>query len=398
MAALGDVARIFDELVARVSADWASAHRDERTFPSLARSALEAARIHDALDFDRLVDLVLARDPLPTQIDPNEDLGQPPITIAHGEGFVAELQFWVDGAVAIREHGFHGAFQVFRGASIHTLYRFEEKRRVSAALRLGELALTGAELLARGDVREIVPGESLVHATFHTERPTVTIVLRTIAEQTAPRYDYRRPGVAYDPGYARPTLRKRLQMLRMLQRTDLAAFWRAAPRLMRGDLLATYELLERSEEGFEDARHRSQLLALARETHGADADPLVRAVETSKLQRDVVRRRREETDEEARFFLAVLAMVPSRQAILDLLAARYPSRDPVDTVIRGVDKLGFNADAIALCRALLAKKRDHRTVRVALAREGYRVANDYALLEAIRVVRETPGFASLFGE
>lgn len=398
MSALSDVRRVFDDLTARVSAEWASVHRDERTFPSLAHHALEGARIHESLDFDSLVDLVLDCDPLPPQINPNEDFGQPPVTIARGEGFVVELLFWIDGAVSIHQHGFHGAFQVFSGGSIHTLYAFEEKRRVNASLVFGDLALRRAELLARGDVREIVQGDRLVHATFHTERPTVTIVVRTVAEQTAPQYDYRRPSVALDPNYARPTLRKRLQMLRMLQRVDLAAFWRAVPRLIRGDLLASYEVLGQCIDGFDDPRHRTRLLGIVRDAHGEGAEPLLRAVEASARQRDVIRRRREETDEEARFFLAVLAMVPSRQAILELLAARYPSRDPVDTVIRAVEKLGFNSDAIALCRALLAKKRDHRTVRVALAREGYRVANDYALLEAIRVVRETPGFAALFGD
>ncbi|MBX3229809.1 MAG: hypothetical protein KIT84_05700 [Labilithrix sp.] len=392
-----DVRSVFGDLMGRVSAEWAAVHRDELAFPSLARAALEAARIHEALDFDRLVDLVLDGD-LPPQVESNDAFAPPPITIARGEGLVVELVFWADRARSVHQVDFHGAFQVFTGGGIHTRYRFEEKRRVSSSLLFGDLSLTGAELLSRGDVREVAQGQRVAQVTFPTERPTVTIVLRTLADTTAPRYEHRRPSVAFDPSYARPTLRKRLELLRMLQHTDVAAFWRAVPRLMRGDLLATYEVLARCEGGFGDARLRAKLLGLARDAHGADAEPLLRAIEASAQERTVVHRRHEEADDEARFLLAVLAMVPSRQAILDLLAARYPSRDPVETVIRGVEKLDFNADAIALCRALLAKKRDHRTVRVALAREGYRVANDYALLEAIRVVRETPGFAALFGE
>ena len=394
---MSEGARTFIDLVARVSAEWAVVHRDEQAFPAIARAALERARIHEALGYDHLVDVVLAADPLPPQIDPGEDFGQPPVTIATGEGFVVELLFWVDGLVSIHQHGFRGAFQVFSGESIHTRYRFEEKRRVSSALLLGEVSLVHTELLSRGDVREIAQGSDLVHATVHTARPTVTIVVRTIAEQTTPQYDYRPPSVAYDPIHARPTLRKRLQMLRLLQRTDLTAFFRAAGRVVGADLLAAYEVLERSFDGFDDPRHRATLVALAREAHGAQVEPIVRAVEASAAQRDVVRRLREETDPETRFFLALLATVPSRPSILSLLAARYPDADPTEVVARCVGKLGFNSDAVALCRALLGKKRDHRTVRVALARSGYRVANDYELLQAIRVLRETPGFGALFG-
>jgi len=384
---------------------WKARRREERAFPEIARRALEETALERHYTFESLVLELAGTDPLPAQNILDESFGQPPMTVFQGDGFNIELLFWIDGLVTIHQHGFSGAFSVFEGSSVHTRYRFAEKKRVNATVLFGDLLLESAELLSRGDVREIVAGRPLIHATFHLDRPTVSLVVRTERDHEGlPQYDYRPPSLAFDPFAARTLLRKRLQFLRMLHRSRRESYWAVAASILApGDFLTTYFVLDQGytltdgAEASEAARDRARLVALARAGHDEDIDALVPVLEAGAARRGLIARRDAETDAEMRFFLAVVLTVPDRRTLLDLVAKRYPMEAPAELVIRCLGKLGFDADALVLSRVLLAGDAgsDVLKSRIAEVSAGRAFPNDYSLLQAVRTLRATPGLRAL---
>lgn len=395
----------FTDLGHRIGAAWKARRREERVFPEIARRVLEETAIERHYTFESLALELAAADPLPAQNILDESFGQPPMTVFQGDGFNVELLFWIDGLVTIHQHGFSGAFSVFEGSSVHTRYRFTEKKRVNATVLFGDLQLESAELLSRGDVREIIAGRPLIHATFHLERPTVTLVVRTERDHEGlPQYDYRPPSLAFDPFASRALLRKRLQFLRMLHRSRRESYWAAAASILAsGDFLTAYFVLEQgytltdAAEKSEAAHDRDRLVALARAGHEDDVDALVPVLEAGAARRFLIGRRDAETDAEMRFFLALVLTVPDRRTLLDLVAKRHPREAPTDFVIRCLGKLGFDADALVLSRALLAGDAERAVLksRIAEVGAGRAFPNDYSLLQAVRTLRATPGLRAL---
>jgi hypothetical protein len=65
-------------------------------------------------------------------------------------------------------------------------------------------------VLNSGDIRPIISGSEFIHANFHLGRPTVTMVIRSVAQnQTLHQYTYLPPYLRYDPFY-KTEHRKRL--------------------------------------------------------------------------------------------------------------------------------------------------------------------------------------------
>jgi len=387
----------FSQLGARVSEAWRARRRDERAFPEIARTALEWAALDRTYDFDALAQALAVADPLPRQNVADESFGQPPVTVFQGDGFFIEVLFWTDGAVAIHQHGFSGAFSVFEGSSVHTRHRFTETKRINSAVLLGELSFVDAELLVRGDVREIPAGPELIHTTFHLDRPTVSIVVRTHSEHLGqPQYSYLPPGLAFDPFPARPTMQKRLQILRGLHRTRRETYWRTTESLLAvADWHMTYLVLDQVYMLCESAEDRARVCGMARAAHGDEIDVLVPVLEATAAQRFLTGRRDSETDEELRFVLGVVLAVPSRPKILELVARRFPGEEAPAVALRCLKKLGFDDDALVLGGAILAVGSDRGALKARLARAEVGFANDYALLKAVRTLREVPGLAAL---
>src|SRR6266853_5529160 len=142
---------------------------------------------------------------------------QPPLTVYSGRDFRIEVLFWVQGVPAIHQHSFSGAFHVMHGSSLQTLWEFELREQVAMRLALGRVSLKKAELLRKGDSRSIIAGQRLIHSTFHLDRPSLTVVVRTLGEaDKQPQYAYLPPTIAYDPFGDIPSVKRRTQLLRML--------------------------------------------------------------------------------------------------------------------------------------------------------------------------------------
>jgi hypothetical protein len=82
------------------------------------------------------------------------------------------------------------------------------------------------------------------------------------------------------------------------------------------------------------------ILERCKSVHGELADLVLPVLEEEERQMSIIVRRGTITQDEHRFFLALLLNIPSRKKILELVKQRYPDRDPVETVLDWVEELG----------------------------------------------------------
>ena len=155
---------------------------------------------------------------LVAQADIDSKFGQPAITVFRCEAFYIDVLFWVDGTTAIHQHRFSGAFHVMGGSSLQSRYRFTPKCAYSERLLYGTLDLLDVELLVKGDVRPIRAGAELVHALFHLDRPSVSVVVRTAGDELsrATICSYSRAGLAFDPFAKTESMTRKIQTLDLL--------------------------------------------------------------------------------------------------------------------------------------------------------------------------------------
>src|SRR5260370_7932333 len=87
-------------------------------------------------------------------------------------------------------------------------------------LAFGRVSLKKAELLQKGDSRPIIGGKQMIHSTFHLDRPSLTVVVRTLGEiNKLPQYSYLPPTIAYAQHHDVPSVRRLTQLLELPFRT-----------------------------------------------------------------------------------------------------------------------------------------------------------------------------------
>jgi hypothetical protein len=82
-----------------------------------------------------------------------------------------------------------------------------------------------------------------------------------------------------------------------------------------------------------------KFVQMARERHGDLVDLLQDVFAEADRQNNIVHRRSQITSAEHRFFLALLLNVRQRASLLELVTARFPERDPIQTIMDWVDEL-----------------------------------------------------------
>jgi len=340
-----DPLHVFTQIGREVEARWRASNYDEIGFPELAAAVLVEAQPGKLLSADDLLRWLLVTDVLPQQIDPSSKFGQPPITVYRAPRFFIDALFWLDGTTEIHQHGFSGAFQVLSGGSVHTEYRWQLEDRVSAALLFGQLELAGSELLGPGDTRPIRSGAGLIHGLFHLDRPSVSIVVRTYQDtECGPQYRYHPPSLAEDPFFDDGLVRRRLEGLGVLHALDPVRYEAAATELVAtSDFYLVYRVARQHLVLLEDLARTRALLEHARPRHGMRVERLgpvfaeLARISTLRARRELM------TGVDHRFFLALLLNLPTRRAILDSIASRYPDRDPIELAAQWILDL---ADAL----------------------------------------------------
>src|SRR5215204_5691537 len=200
------------ELGPLVETRWRKTDYDEEFFPDIAAQALTEAALHSRVDPWQVIRWLENVTQLPRQVDIDGKFGNPPITLYDGPRFHISVYFWVDGTTTIHQHAFAGAFQVLLGSSIHSHYTFKTNRAINAHFQTGQLTLEESKLLAKGDVRKIIPGRRYIHSLFHLDRPSVSLIIRTHQSLSGlPQYNYLRPFIAFDPFFKDPAMIRKRQ-------------------------------------------------------------------------------------------------------------------------------------------------------------------------------------------
>ncbi|MBI3653577.1 MAG: hypothetical protein HY231_21310 [Acidobacteria bacterium] len=331
--------KAFADLGNTVNRLWAERHYDEAVFAEIARNALTESRVLENVEPSEIIHWLSSSAEVPPQELRN--FGQPPINLYLSERFLIEALFWLDATTAIHQHAFAGAFGVLAGSSVHSEYHFQQEEAVSKQLKLGAVKFRSAELLQRGDIRAIAPGEQFIHALFHLDRPSLTIVIRTkFQAHLEPQYAYLKPWLAIDPFY-QPTLAlTQIRLLEALKQTDLQRFWQTAETLIEScDLWMAYKILAMVQRKFQASEPWHQLLKRAHKRHGERLNWLLPCLQEQSREIQIIARREIVHEADYRFFLALLLNVPDKDLIYQLLVKRYPHEEPEALVLKWLQEL-----------------------------------------------------------
>jgi len=262
--------------------------------------------------------------------------GQPPVNLYRDDWLYIEALFWLHGTTTIHQHAFSGAFCVLEGGSVHTQYVFDETQRLNDQLSLGDLKLTDVELLAPGKVRAIQPGPSFIHALFHLDSPTLSLVVRTHHAPRHPvQYAYYPPCLALDSFYAPEGLTRRLNVLDMLLESghpELTAYCErfvdTADATGVAQLLLKLNVHDRGQPLVAPMRER------ARPRHAALCDALGAVLPLDQARALLTLRRKFVTDPDLRYLLALLLNVTGRERLHALVHARVPGQSALQTLMQ----------------------------------------------------------------
>jgi hypothetical protein len=339
MSALG----YFVDLGRTVSQSWSAGGRANPDLPDIAAQALRTVEIPGDLDaLSLLGDTALGQTDLPPQSGPGDNFGQPPLVVYREDDFYIQALTWMDGTTDIHEHAFDGAFMVLQGKSLHVEHAFAGTDRLAEdRLVVGELTPGSSEVLRPGDVRPIEAGGGFIHALFHLERPTVSIVVRNRSSGLLrPQYTYTAPGLGWDGLWTERGFTRRLQSLDVVVKLDpdegrrlaceiitTAPLWEAflvmrywSQRQPWDDV--TFDLIDRFAQR---AAVLGELIptAMAHEVN-------VRRVLARRGMLHVLHQR---------VFLALLANLSDSEAITHVLQSLFPDSSPGDLLLDWVAEL-----------------------------------------------------------
>jgi hypothetical protein len=337
--------QIITELGNHVEKLWREKKYNEELFPAIASQALREFDVPNKLSVWEIAKWTLNQTELPLQQDLPARFSDVPITIARYPRFHIDVFYWYDGVTAIHQHSFCGAFQVFEGSSLHSNYEFQVEEKLNFFSEIGKIKLKQAQLLKKGDVREIADGKRFIHSLFHLDQPSVTLIVRTIRTPLSyPQFSYRKPNLAIDPYFEDPTTVKKIQvavMLIRMKRDD--ADEQIAELLRSSDLLVCYHILgnvrpylasNELEKTFNISQNRfTKLIGVVQETHGKSADSLPQIFAEEIKSEEIASRRSLITDAEHRFFLALLMNLDEKEQIFQMINERFPASDAIEKIL-----------------------------------------------------------------
>jgi hypothetical protein len=364
----------FQRLGSLVGRLWKECNYNEEDFPEIASRGLSELPPHQHVSLWDVAKWALTAEQLPIQADLGAKFGQPPLTVYTGRDFRIEVLFWVQGIPAIHQHSFSGAFHVMHGSSLQSLWDFELTQQVAMRLALGRVSLKKAELLRKGDTRPIIAGKQMIHATFHLDRPSLTVVVRTLGEiDELPQYSYLPPTIAYAQDHDVPSVQRRTQLLRMLLISGRRAEYDEIAHhvFVTEDAYSIFQFLLSTFELVEDEDEQHNLLLAARLKHPKLIEALLPALLQVGRRNKILGIRERVSNSDLQFFLALLLNIPERPAILRLIEQRYPSRDPVTAIVSWVRELSemgvlgarFSEPWLLMLQSLLMKRSDEEILK-----------------------------------
>jgi len=353
----------FSQLGERIEARWRERGYADTALPPIAEEELLRRPPHEHVSAWDLAQLGRNPRTMPQQGSPG--FGQPPLAVWGSETMYIEVLYWLQATTAIHQHSFSGAFAVLEGSSLHTQYRFKPDRKVSSDLHIGQLVWTSSELLTRGSVHQIGSGPQFIHALFHLDHPSVSVVVRNYSDADAsPQLGYLPPGIGIET-LVEPRVERALELYRML--VDIGRL-EDAEQIVRGiasqpDLMSAYLALATIGDSVAERQIAERIRKRARTRHGPVIDTIAEALEHQEEARRVTALRSKVTDPDLRYFLALLLVVPTPAALRRLIAERAPRKDFTTTVMRWltalveVDAFTLDADQLRTIELLMRGKR-----------------------------------------
>jgi hypothetical protein len=331
----------FQKLGSLFLSRWQERDFDADAVAPVAVAVLDELPPSENVSVDELVDRFLHTSILPPQLDPTSRFGDLAHTVFADGRFVIDVLFWVDGTTSIHEHSFSGAFHVLAGSSIHARYRFDEERRYNEALATGKLSLESIERLTRGATRPILSGRRMIHALFHLERPSVSVVLRTHQDAGAGhQFTYDRAGIGKAAFFEPMHLVKQRQTLTLISKIAPNDFEDRARAVIRNaDSFAAVALMDHVVQLLGSYGRAKEFFESILPAHEDLVRRSIARWDDGLRETNIVRRRALIKTPEHRFFLAVLLNAPTRASAFELIARMYPDRRPVDCVIQWIDEL-----------------------------------------------------------
>ena len=333
----------FTELGQKVLARWKEVNFSQGLFPDIAREVLEDRPPATHVHVPTLIRDFLLEDRQPFQTQ--SGFGEPELVVYDDPRFYIQILFWLDGTTDIHQHKFSGAFHVLAGSSIHSRFEFAQPEPISAHLRVGQLQMTETQLLATGSTVPIISGSSQIHALFHLDTPSISVVVRTHSDPgTGPQFTYLPPHFAVDPFANDALTTRRKQLLDVLEKTDDPTYPTLVAEMLRElDFERGFFILQNGVGYLRSIGAWEESLQIFRQKHGRLAEFVAPTLEEIIRRDGLAELRRSITDAEHRFFLALLLNVPTRPAILSLVAQRFPGA-PVDTIMRWIEELTETSD------------------------------------------------------
>lgn len=340
----------FRSLGERIERAWIEHSYDEEVFPQVAREELERNPPHEQVEIADIVGWVFGQTHAFQQPNPRELFGEPPVMLFQAARFYIEALFWLSGTTAIHEHAFSGVFSVLAGSSVHSHWRFEPERTINSRMLCGRLERLSTEILRPGGIRPIHSGDRLIHQLFHLDLPSVTIVIRTYQDRHhLPQYKYLPPGLALDHEDRDGLRTRRLMFLDGMARGQMDGLRRHAGMLIgNSDLETLYHMFSLLTYRKVDKGLLSELYGIARERHGDIVDLFRQACEGERRSRIVTALRAKISDPQARFLLALLMLMPDRDAIFDTIRLQFPGVEPLAAIetwlagMSGKETIGFD--------------------------------------------------------
>jgi hypothetical protein len=421
------VRTFFDRLGDRIDDAWKRSFYEDRDLPAIAERELLADPPHLSVSLKDVVRWALTARSLGLQPNERFAFGQPPITVYSGRRFYIEVLTWLDSTTAIHDHGFVGAFSVLEGSSVHSTYRFNAEKRLSTRIVVGDVVFETAEILRQGDVRPIPSGAAFIHALYHMEHPSVSIVVRTAhAPDAGSQYVYLPPYLGFNPNDnhvwnnraknyvdaaisigSLPLIEETIR-LAIENADDVGAlsiirsmFVRNASRtgLIGGD--GSVEETESEEDKIMSTAYDMACDAF-RARFGAATDQVFRACEEDIRSQELAAARSNVRDVNHRFFLALLMNVPNRQRLLELVGESYPSEEPIQLVCKWVRELtddsgpllhyAIGTDALVVLESLIRGTTSDEAINQLASRHGRALTGNEqtAIVDAFSTLRKFP--------
>jgi hypothetical protein len=406
-------ARYFEALGRVVDSRWMAQQYDRDRLPDIACAALAELPPPRFTPLE-LLDYVRRAPVLPAQINIEYPFGEPPVCVFASHHFYIELLFWLNATTAIHQHAFRGAFHVLAGSSIHTRYDFRADDRVNDQIVLGDLAFRQAELLRVGQTRPIHAGSDLIHALFHLDRPSVTMVVRTVGgpRESVAQYNYFPPCLAKNP-FSHDDRQDLLdKILDLLAKTDRRHYRQALADAVGEPEFGVFLTAFAHAQKHEPPERCQALLERGARRHGARARR-VAPVYVEKRRLDFLSQLRTQViDRDHRFFLALLLNVPRRALVVDLVRENHPGRNPEDVIMTWMRELsraatasgqthsplgiGFSDAEATIFRHLFAGS-SRTTIMAELQAQNYDLDGQDAVVDAFcRALTESTIFKPLF--